>query len=278
MSFRRSRAHSELQKLPTKVDTQVKPKRLAANAGHLSSSEQNIPINSRPALVTIQHNIRRQKSRLGLLPEESSDDEVAVGSKRKRNIPANENGMAPNPATSHMRSAKRFKVSNSPVQSDAEPMDTDEEDDEDSQQSIDYYLFEASQATLARRKKDHLVELYNEAHPPTRSGADPDQLTRQELISAILVARKRPRRPTTKRTGSRLPRRVAPYTPDSDDYQGKSHPTRGGLRRNATETGTHAPQISIPLGRSFSLNTLDKHAQLRYPNKLVYILRSPVQN
>jgi hypothetical protein len=221
-------------------------------------------LNQRPALVTIQQNIRRNKSRLAFAPDVGEDeDDAHAGAKRKRNQVNNENA---NSGTSQPRSAKRFKPSASPSSSESETeeaMETGNDIDQDEELSTEFYLYQAPRSQLLKLKKDLLVMLYREADIP-RSVPDAEQLTRSAIVSALISARSRPRRGASNRAPngnagrSRRPAGGAPFTPDSDDYNthGRLLPARN-LRRTATDTeATHKSRHL--LGRSFSLNAANK--------------------
>lgn len=224
-------------------------------------------LNQRPALVTIQQNIRRTKSRLGLSLATDEDEEIPVGSKRKRPQVGNENAVA---GPSQARSVKRFKPSSSPTQSDEEEeaMETEHDENNDEEQSSEFYLSQAPRSQLLRLRKDHLVKLYAEANI-TRPVPDAAQLTRSELAEALIVARSRAKRGVLKRAPTQRPRHgrpgQAPFTPDSDDNQlAKGFTfTRGNLRRNATGLEVNTTKAPAPLGRSFSLSTLMKNLPRR---------------
>lgn len=208
----------------------------------------------RPALVTISQNTRRNKSRLGFVPDgDHNDDDVVVGTKRKRPPLATENALA---GTSQPRSAKRFKRSASPIESpdddEERAMDTENDDEEHSEQ---FYLQVATRSQLLKLRKDHLVALYREANI-ARPVSDANALTRDSLAEYIIRARSNPRRGAAKRAPKPRIQGQAPYTPDSDDYRGKT--LRGTVRRHATEPDIHYDPPTT-LGRSFSLNTLNKN-------------------
>jgi hypothetical protein len=227
------------------------------------------PLNQRPALVTIQQNIRRTKSRLGLSLAADEDEETPTGSKRKRPQVGNENVVA---GPSQARSLKRFKPSASPTLSDSdeEAMETEHDENNDEELSSEFYLSQAPRSQLQRLRKDHLVNLYAEANI-SRPVADPAQLTRSELADALIVARSRAKRGVLKR--ERVPTQrsrhgrpgQAPYTPESDDNQISRGLAiaRGNLRRHATGLEVPTHKIPLPLGRSFSLNNLVKNMPRR---------------
>jgi len=229
----------------------------------------------RPALVTIQHNIRRNRSRLGFVPDDSQDEgPISVGTKRKRALAGNENALA---GPSQPRTAKRFKPSSSPVQSDSNSdeeaaMETEHGSEIDEEQTSEYFLHWAPRSQLEKLKKSQLISLYKEAGL-ARQNADLDHLTRRALASALFASRSRTRRGVSKRGPDgphRHPRPVAmahaPFTPDSDDYLSTTRGVTGGrngLRRSQTETASSPAKPNAPLGRSFSLNTLTKNNKRR---------------
>ena len=225
------------------------------------SEEDNVSTSrQRPALVTISQNTRRNKSRLGFVPDGDEDEEgVIVGTKRKRPALLTENALA---GTSQPRSAKRLKRSASPVDSgddddeEERAMDTENDEEEYSEQ---FYLYTATRSQLLKLKKHHLLALYREADI-ARPVTDPEALTRPALVNAIIHARSHPRRGAANRAPKpRIGHGQAPYTPDSDDYRGKAL-RAAAVRRHLTEPDFNS-QVSTPLGRSFSLNTLTKNTR-----------------
>jgi hypothetical protein len=238
-----------------------------------SSEEDNVSASrQRPALVTISQNTRRNKSRLGFVPDGDHDEDGAVvGTKRKRPPLVTENALA---GTSQPRSAKRLKRSASPVDSGDEDdddndrekaMDTENDDEEYSEQ---FYLQTATRSQLLKLKKHHLVALYREADI-ARPVPDPEALTRPALVNAIIHARSHPRRGAANRAPKpRIGHGQPPYTPDSDDYRGKAL-RAAAVRRHATEPDFNH-QVSTHLGRAFSLNTLAKNMRRE---KYVYTQR-----
>lgn len=231
--------------------------------------DETSPIFPRPALVTIQHNIRRNKSRLGFVPDDTAEDQdgVSVGSKRKRALAGIENNAAAGPST-QQRHTKRLKRSSSPVPSDSESdnqeMETEHDSSIDEEHSLDYLLYWAPRSQLEKLKKDQLIQLYKEARI-SRQDSDIEHLTRRVLASAIFTARNRSKKGGVgKRApdghGRHHPRPVAhaPFTPDSDDYLSVAK-GRNALRRNQTMETSGSPIKPLPLGRSFSLNTLAKN-------------------
>lgn len=238
------------------------------------SSDTSTPL-QRPALVTIQHNIRRNKSRLGFVPDDDQDkDAVSVGTKRKRALAGIENAMA---GPSQPRTAKRFKPSSSPIQSDSDSdkeaaMETEHGSEIDEEPSSDYLIHLAPRSHLEKLKKPQLISLYEQAGL-SRQNPDYDNLTRKALANAIFNGRSRTKRGVLKRAPDghrRHPRPVAfahaPFTPDSDDYLSVAkggHGGRNGLRRSQTEMDTFPAKTNAPLGRSFSLNILTKNNKRR---------------
>ncbi|KAG8760808.1 hypothetical protein FRC14_001836 [Serendipita sp. 396] len=232
---------------------------------NLSSSH-----NQRPALVTIQQNIRRNKSRQGFVPDDAVPElKVSAGTKRKRANIGNENALV---GPSHPRSAKRLKRSPSPAQSstngDDEVMDSEDGSETDEEDEAEYYLLEAPRSELLKLRKEELTALYKEANI-ARPVSDVDQLTRQLIANAIISARtNRPRRGVSKRALNGLGQRQrrsptmarAPVTPDSDDYRMRglgSGSNRTPMRRAVTDVEAHGKTL-LPLARSFSLNAFRK--------------------
>lgn len=230
--------------------------------GNQKVVEDSHSLNQRPALVTIQQNIRRTKSRLGLSLAADEDEETPTGSKRKRPQVGNENVVA---GPSQARSLKRFKPSSSPTQSDSdeEAMETEHDENNDEEQPSEFYLSQAPRSQLVRLKKDYLVMLYAEANIP-RPVADATHLTRSEIADALIIARTRPKRGVLKRAPTQRSRRP-PYTPDSDDNQIAKGlaAARNNLRRNVTGLEVTTTKVPVPLGRSFSLNNLVKNMPRR---------------
>jgi hypothetical protein len=222
------------------------------------SEESLSAIRQRPALVTISQNTRRNKSRLGFVPDGDHDEEdvVVVGTKRKRPPLVTENALA---GSSQPRSAKRLKRSvdsSDDDDNDEEEGAMDTENDEE-EYSEHFYLYTATRSQLLKLKKHHLLVLYREADI-ARPVTDPEALTRPALVSAIIHARSHPRRGAANRAPKpRLGHGQAPYTPDSDDYRGKAL-RAAAVRRHVTESDLDI-HVSTPLGRSFSLNTLAKN-------------------
>ena len=156
-------------------------------------------------------------------------------------------------------------------------METEHGSDIDQEHSSDYLLHWAPRSQLEKLKKDHLIQLHIEARI-SRQESDIEHLTRRHLAAAIFTARNRSKKGGVgKRApdghGRHYPRPVAvahaPFTPDSDDYLSVAK-GRNGLRRNQTMDTSGSPMKPLPLGRSFSLNTLAKN--LKRQKYVIFIL------
>ncbi|KAI0256887.1 hypothetical protein BJV78DRAFT_1167683 [Lactifluus subvellereus] len=253
---------------------------------NLPSSASTSPSSSesRPVLAPLQFNLRRLPSRLALADKvvmrvSSGSDHVKVGAKRKRVVSGNEN--LHNVSRGSRHGANSFKRRRSSIQHEetsdddvATAMEVDthtrcpdsdnssDGDASDWDSSVDYFVNQAPTRELFRLRKGRLQELHRSAG----LSEDPETLTKQEIVDAIISARDELAELPPSSPYGRDGANSSECSSDDGNIAGgeetdagsrhRSHPT--GLRRHVTvhDVG-HTPNRPAPApqqGRSFSLS------------------------
>ncbi|KAI9458286.1 hypothetical protein F5148DRAFT_983809 [Russula earlei] len=178
------------------------------NVNHPSSASTSPSSSeSRPVLAPLQFNLRRLPSRLALAEKvvmrvSSGSDHVKVGAKRKRVASGNENthnvsrgsrhGVSAckrrRPSLQHEELSDEGTTTAMEIDTHMRCHDSDGSSDGDASDwdsSVDYLVNQAPSRELLRLRKDRLQDLHRSAG----LSDDPELLTKQEIVDAIMTAR-----------------------------------------------------------------------------------------
>ncbi|KAI9459501.1 hypothetical protein BJY52DRAFT_1266235 [Lactarius psammicola] len=250
---------------------------------NLPSSASTSPSSSesRPILAPLQFNLRRLPSRLALANEvvmrvSGGSDHINVGAKRKRVVSGNEN--THNFSRGSRNGTNGFKRRKSSPRceetSDDEvvaAMEVDthtrcqtsdvssDEDASDWDSSVDYFVNQAPTRELLRLKKCRLQDLHRSAG----LSDDPECLTKQEIVDAIITARDDLAELPPSSPYGLDGANSSGFSSDDGNFAGgeetdagsRRRPNPAGLRRHVTvhDVGHAHLAPSPPRGRSFSL-------------------------
>ncbi|KAI0306395.1 hypothetical protein B0F90DRAFT_1814300 [Multifurca ochricompacta] len=253
------------------------------NVNHPSSASTSPSSSeSRPVLAPLQFNLRRLPSRLAVANKvvmrvSSGSDHVKVGAKRKRVVSGNE--ITHNVSRGSRHSANGFKRRRSSPQreetSDEEvgaAMEIDthircddsdgssDGDASDWDSSVDYLVNQASSRELLRLRKGRLQDL----HQSAGLSDDPETLTKQEIVDAIVSAREDIAELPPSSPYGRDGTNSSEYSSDDGNVAGGEETDAGSrrrpiptvIRRHVTvhDIGpTSNRLVAPPQGRSFSL-------------------------